>query len=148
MKADEPFMGKFSAWAKANNLSQEAAQAAVDLAAEMQQGTATQIQASLTEFYKDIGGLPQTWAEQAKADKEFGGEKFAENLAVAAAARDQFGSPALTALLNKMKVGDHPEIVRYFYRVGKAVSQDGFVPGRSTNGQAKSDAEVFYPPVH
>lgn len=141
-------MGKFSAWAKENNLTQEAAQAAVDLAAEMQQGTATQIQATLTEFYKDIGGMPQTWADQAKADKEYGGEKFQENLGIAAAARDQFGSPALKALLNKMKVGDHPEVVRYFYRVGKAVSQDGFVQGRSTNGQAKTDAEVFYPTTH
>lgn len=141
-------MGKFSDWAKTHNLSQDAAQAAVDLAAEMQTSSAQAImtaqKAAVTEFYAPIGGDPATWAAQARADKEIGGDKFNENLALAAQARDQFGTPELKKVLNVMKIGDHPEVLRFFVRAGKAISQDGFVPGRASNGARKSDAEVIY----
>jgi hypothetical protein len=124
-------MGKFTEWAKANNLTQEAAQQAVNLAAEIQQGTSTQLQEATKAFYADIGGMPDTWEASTKVDKEFGGDKFDENLAIAARARDQFGTPELRTLLQKTAVGNHPEVVRFFYRVGQAISQDGFVPGKS-----------------
>jgi hypothetical protein len=136
LKADAPFMGKFAEWAKANNLSQEAAQSAVDLVAEMQTGTVAGLQTALE-------AQSTQWAEASKADKEFGGDKFDENLAVGKKALDTFGTPELKALLTQSKFGNHPEVLRFFVRAGKAISQDGFAPGRSGAGQA-SDATRIY----
>jgi hypothetical protein len=136
-KMDEPTTGKFTEWAKANNLTQEAAQDAVDMAAQMQQQTLDDLQAG-------IEAQSEKWAADTKVDKEFGGDKFDENLAVALKARDQFGTPELTNFLNESKLGNHPEVIRYFYRVGQAISQDGFVPGRA--GAPTGDpAKSFYP---
>jgi len=42
---------------------------------------------------------------------------------------DKFGTPELTKLLNASGMGNHPEIIRAFYRAGKAISEDSFVGG-------------------
>lgn len=133
---DAPTQGKFTEWAKTNNLTQEAAQAAVDMAAQMQQQTLTEMQASMA-------AQAEKWGVDSKADKEIGGAKFDENLAVAKRALDQFGTPALKTLLNDSGLGNHPEILRAFYRAGQAISQDGFVPGRSSAAPA-TDARKLY----
>lgn len=127
-------MGKFTEWAKANNLTQEAAQAAMDMAADMQLGTARQMQAAL-----DAQG--ETWASEVKADKEIGGDKLAENLAVAKTALEKFATPEFKAFLDSTKLGNHPEMLRAWLRVGQAISQDGFVPGRQG---ASADARGMY----
>ena len=140
-KPDGPVMGKFSEIAKGLGLPQDKAQELVDLAVEMQGGNAKQIEAEVSEFYADIGGTPDKWPDAAKADKEIGGDKFDENLAVAKAALDKFGTPELQAFLLKTGAGNHPEVLRAFHRVGKAISQDGFVPGRA--GGANDARSLF-----
>lgn len=124
MKLDEPFVAKFSEMAKTMNLSQAHAQQLVDLAAEMQTGSIETLKATLT-------AQAEKWAEDAKADKEFGGDKFEENAALAAQARDAFFTPDFVEFLNQSGLGNHPELMRGLIKVGKAISQDGFVPGRS-----------------
>ena len=137
---DEPTLGKFTEWAKANNLTQEAAQAAVDMASGMQKQAVEQMQAAFAE-------QSTKWAGDAKVDKEFGGDKFDENLAVAIKARDQFGTPELKQFLDASKLGNHPEVIRFFYRVGQSISQDGYVPGRQ--GAASGDAaKTLYPSMN
>lgn len=147
MQPDAELLTEFGALAKEANLPQEAAQKIVELAGKMVTGNATKaataFNAQVTEFYSDIGGTPETWVAAAKADKEFGGEKFNENLALAKSALDQFGTPELSKYLMKTKAGNHPELLRAFVRIGKAISQDGFVPGRAS-GARKSDADVIY----
>ena len=64
------------------------------------------------------------WAEQSKADPEFGGANFNQNMGQIAAAYQQFATPELKQLLDASGLGNHPEVVRLFYRVGKALSQD------------------------
>ncbi len=64
------------------------------------------------------------WAEQSKADPEFGGAGFRQNLGQIAAAYQQFATPELKHLLDASGLGNHPEVMRLFYRVGKALSQD------------------------
>lgn len=137
VKLDEPTMGKFSELAKKHGLSQEAAQEFVTLGAQMQAGNAQALQAAI-----DAQG--ETWAGEAKADKEYGGDKFDENLAVAKGALDKFGTPQLKALLVQSKLGNHPEVLRTFFRIGKAISEDGFVPGR-TGTAGGSIAQRMYP---
>ena len=64
------------------------------------------------------------WAEQSKADPEFGGANFNQNMGQIATAYKQFATPELKQLLDASGLGNHPEVMRLFYRVGKALSQD------------------------
>ena len=68
------------------------------------------------------------WVKEAKADPDFGGDKLEENLGVAKKAIDQFGSDGLRDLLDSsMGLGNHPEMVRFMVKVGRALSEDRFV---------------------
>lgn len=67
------------------------------------------------------------WVVASQADKEIGGDKLQENLSVGVAALKRFGSPKLTALLNETGLGDHPEMIRFAFKVGKAISEDNIL---------------------
>lgn len=140
---DAEQLGTFKTVAKEIGLTQEAAQKLVSAQAEATKKGLAAAQQRLEKHFADIGGTPDKWPDQCRADKEFGGEKFDENRAIAAKARDQFGTPALKQVLAKLSVGDHPELLRFMYRVGQALSEDTLVAGRGGAG-LKSDAEVFY----
>lgn len=79
------------------------------------------------------------WAETVKADKELGS---VESIGNAQKAMDQFGTPELKQYLNDSGLGNHPELFRIFSRIGKAMSEDGFVGGSSEN--ARSTADVLF----
>lgn len=131
---DENVVSQFSEVAKELNLPQDAAQKILDKMAPV-------IQARQDET---LQAVRSQWETTSKADKEFGGDKLAENLAVAKRAMDQFGTPELRELLNTTGLGNHPEVIRVLYRAGLAISEDGFVGGRGGN-TAKSDAKRLYP---
>lgn len=126
--------------AKELNLTQDNAQKVLDKVAPV-------LQARQSEL---IQAAQAQWTEGAKADKEFGGDKLTENLGVAKKALDTFGTPELKALLNQSGLGNHPEIIRAFYRAGKTISEDKFVGGKSgsssgaTSGTNKSYAERLF----
>lgn len=136
---DDAVIEQFSEVARELNLSQDAAQKVLD-----KMGPA--IQARQVE---QIETARNQWAESAKSDKEFGGEKLEENLAVAKKALDQFGSPELRTLLNDSGLGNHPEMIRVLYRAGKAISEDRFVGagrGGRESPRGQSDyAKALYP---
>jgi hypothetical protein len=132
VKYDDQVIGAFSEVAKDLNLPQEAAQKVLDkMAPVIAARQSEQLQAARNE-----------WAESAKADKEYGGEKLPENLSHAKRALEQFGTPELRTLLNESGLGNHPEVIRFMYRAGKSMSQDGIVAGKSTS--AKSAADILY----
>lgn len=114
VEVDAEVFGEFKAFATERNLSKEDAQHLADLSIKMavkQQELVRQERAA--------------WVEAAKTDPEFGGEKFAENLAIAKKARDAFGSPELKAVLDVSGIGNHPAVIRAFYRIGKQIAEDG-----------------------
>lgn len=135
VQLDEAQVAAFTEVAKELSLSQEAAQKIIDkMAPAMQARQLEVLQKARTD-----------WAEATKADQEFGGEKLQENLAVAKKAMDAFGSPELRKLLNESGLGNHPELIRVFYRAGKAISEDGFVPGGRTNAAPVDPAKRLFP---
>lgn len=81
----------------------------------------------------------EQWAETVKADKELGSD---ESIGAAQKAMDKFGSPELKQYLEESGLGNHPELIRIFASVGKAMSEDGLVTGNS-NG-SKSAADVLF----
>lgn len=132
---DESGIKAFSEFAREANLTQEVAQALMDkLAPAMAQRQAEAVEKIRSE-----------WTESAKADTEFGGDKLAENMSVAKRALDAFGSDALRQLLNETGLGNHPEIIRAFYRAGKAISEDKVVVGGGGVAGPQTLAERLYP---
>mgnify|MGYP001232463122 CR=1 FL=1 len=130
---DESIMGSLSEVAKELNLSQDAAQKLVDkMAPAMAQRQAAQVQAMRTE-----------WRQASSSDQEFGGAKLTENMAVAKKALDAFGTPEFRQLLEQTGMGNHPEVIRTFYRAGKAISEDGLVSGSAP--KAPRDARSLFP---
>ena len=127
---DDAVIGAFSEVAKELNLPQDQAQKVLDkMAPVIAARQAEQFQAARTE-----------WAEAAKTDKEFGGEKLTENLGTAKKALDALATPELRTLLEESGLGNHPEVIRVFYRAGKAISEDRFVsgqPGKTNQGDAR-----------
>lgn len=65
------------------------------------------------------------WAEASRNDLELGGERFGASINTAIKAIDAFGTDELKALLNESGLGNHPEIIRAFYRVGRAMEDQG-----------------------
>lgn len=135
--AIDPELGKeFLEFAASKKLTQEDAQGLLDLSLKLEAKKAEQHQAAVTQ-----------WAAESKADKEFGGASFDANLSLAAKALDAFGSPELSSLLKSTGFGNHPEVIRTFVRVGKAVGEDKLVQrGTSAPVATKSSDPVsLYP---
>lgn len=118
VELDGEAAAEFSALAKELKLPAAEAQRVADIAIKMAQKQAEQT----AKVVKD-------WAEQSKADKEFGGDNLDVNLAIAKKAIDAFGSAELKTLLNTSGMGNHPEFIRFAFKAGKAISEDTFVKG-------------------
>lgn len=135
---DEEIGGKFKEFAKAKGLSQEDAQSLLNMQIELKEKEAQAYVATQAE-----------WVEQAKADKEFGGEKLDENLAVANKALAAFGTPELKTLLRTTGFGNHPEVIRAFVKIAKAVGEDNLVVkdlgAPSLTNSSESIAQRMYP---
>jgi hypothetical protein len=131
---DGEVLKAFTDIAKELKLPKDGAQRLIDKVAPV-------IAARQSELIKET---VKVWETQAKADKEFGGDKFAENIGIANKAYDTFGTPELKELLNKSGLSNHPEVIRTFYRAGKAMSEDTFVSGKTAPSGEKSHADRLY----
>jgi hypothetical protein len=123
---DPEVINSFSDIAKELDLPQDAAQKMIDKLAPKIQERQMQV----------IEQVRNDWAQQAQTDKEYGGEKLTENLAVAKKALDAFGTPELRSLLNESGLGNNPEVIRFMFRAGKAISEDRFVGGAPSGGKS------------
>lgn len=133
---DTSALEQFEPIARELNLTNEQAQKMVDLYGTKIMPMVQQQQAEA--WQKQTEG----WAETVKADKEIGGDKLTANLSAAQRALDQFGTPELKEYLNATGLGNHPDLVKTFVKIGKAMSEDGMVDG-SNQGQ-RSAADVIY----
>lgn len=90
------------------------------------------------------------WMEAAKADKDIGGDKLQETLGVAQKAMDRFAPESLRAVLTGPSgLANHPDVIRMFHDIGKAISEDAYVgPGKGNDLSGLSPAEraqrLFY----
>ena len=125
---DPEVLTAFGDVAKELNLPQDAAQKVLDKVAPV-------IQARQA---KAIEQTKVEWATQSKSDSEFGGENLTDNLDVAKASLDTFGTDALKSLLQETGLGNHPEVIRFMYRAGKAISEDSYV-GNSEGAVGQSN---------
>ena len=134
---DEALQAEFKLAAKEAGLTQQQAQTLTDLGAKMQAQMLATHQANQQALFEG-------WADQSKADKEFGGDKLNANLALASKAMDAFATPELKELLNASGLCNHPEMIRAFYRAGKAMSEDNLVPGGKAPAGEQTLADRLY----
>ncbi|MFS8283286.1 peptidase [Escherichia coli] len=135
VELDTEALKDFEPVARDLNLTNEQAQKLVDAYPKILAG----VQQRQAEAWQK---QTEDWAASVKADKEIGGDKLTANLSAAQRALDQFGGPALKEYLDSTGLGNHPELVKTFVKIGKAMSEDGMVDG-SNQGQ-RSAAEVLY----
>ena len=118
------------------NLTQVQAQKLVDLQTSMTSDLVDQQAEAFSQ-------LKNTWLDDAQKDKEIGGDKFDENVAVAQKAMAVYGTDEFTKLMNDYGVGNNPEMLRFLYRAGKPLMDDN--PG---NGgvvhEEKSRKDIMY----
>lgn len=141
IELDEVSLGKATPLFKELGLSQEKAQKAVSLYADLMQSNA-QAQA---EAWADT---QKEWIKTSIDDKEIGGsqEALSKNLTYAAKAIDRFGGDTLREVLDQTGMGNHPAFVKFFINLGKQIGEDGFTPNTSgEKAEAKDLAELMYP---
>lgn len=135
VELDAEALKDFEPVARELNLTNDQAQKLVDAYPKILAG----VQQRQTEAWQ---AQTEQWAADVKADKEVGGDKLTANLSAAQRALDQFGTPELREYLDGTGLGNHPELVKAFIKVGKAMSEDGVITGKES-GQ-RSAAEVLY----
>ncbi len=130
----------FTPIARDLNLTQAQAQQLVDFYAHRMQA----LQAAQME---QVANVRKGWVEGIKADEEIGGSAMGEKVALAVKALDRYGNPGLRKILEESGLGDHPEMVRAFYRVGRDMAEDTIEGGAGAQPAAdqRTAAEILYP---
>lgn len=135
---DQATMDTFKPLAKELDLTQDQAQKLVDFYNDGAQKSTEESQT----YYSD---LMTEWQESVRTDKELGGTNFDDSLASAKAALDAFATPALYEIFEATGMGNHPEMVRVFARIGKAVKDDAIRIGSANPTAPKEAADVLFP---
>lgn len=123
---DEAALADFEPILKEANVPQETAQKFVDLKIKLDAATAAKTQEAWNNQVSE-------WVNTVKTDPEMGGQNFDATRAAAQSALAKYGTPELKKVLDATGLGNNPEVVRAFARVGKAMAEDKFVkPGAGT----------------
>jgi hypothetical protein len=128
-------------YAKEHGLTQKQAQALLDRELKLIDDASV---ADKEAQEKGLAALKKKWNDEARVDKEIGGDKFDENLAVGKRALAKF-FPGIAKEANSHPFLDHPEVLRGLLNIGKLLSPDGeFVTGKSNEGP-RDPAKVLFP---
>lgn len=93
-----------------------------------------------TAFAEQVAG----WGESIKADKELGGPSIDAKMGKAGAAINEFFSPDVASMLDKTGLGNHPEFVRGFYRIGLAMGEMPTFRANANAGGRENILDVLY----
>lgn len=81
----------------------------------------------------------EKWVEGVTKDPEIGGNNLPDTRKFSQAALARFGTPELKNYLNLTGLGSHPELVRAFAKIGRAMGEDTFVNGNPNKGGSTDD---------
>lgn len=132
---DAAEVAAFEPIAKELDLTQEQAQKLVKLRADLRT-------AELKEWSDKVDG----WLTSSKSDKEIGGTGWDGNIAIAKKAINEFGTKELKTALNEFGMGNHPEFIRFAFKVGQALGESSTrtTAAGAETGEKRSAAEVLY----
>jgi len=142
-KLDAKHLESIVQYAKERGLSNEDAQAILDRDSKLRDSFEQTIkEAQLNE----LETISNDWAKQAKDDKEIGGESFNKNVEMSKRVIERYGTEEFKKALDDTGLGNHPELLRVFSRIGKAMSEDQLViPGTHPSTKTKKrPEEILY----
>lgn len=128
-----------ASFAKEHGLSNDKAQAILE---RESQAIATFAQKQEAELKHKVDVL---WPEAVHSDKEIGGPFYKENVELAHRALKSFSSEQFNKMLESSGLGNHPEVVRVFSRIGKAMAPDKLVTGGTQGSGEVRIEDLFYP---
>lgn len=97
-------------------------------------------QTQLTKFE----ALRTDWYNEINGDKELGGDNLKQTAEFAQRALEKFAPDTLKAFLKSSPYGNHPDLIRTFYKIGKAMANDTLVSANSHSTKTKSYEELLY----
>ena len=128
--------------------AKEKAQKIVDMIPAYQEKILASIYAANeAEGKKTIAALQAeeaAWAKASAADPEFGGDMWKANQGVIARGRDHLATPEVVQVFDDNGLGDHPEILRMFYRAGKLLGEDPTKGSGGGGAAQKSRADRMF----
>lgn len=133
-KLDDAALGEWSGVFKELNLTQEQAQKLVEMDAK-RFTAANSPEAQQKAAIESRNQQVAQWETELKQDKDLGGANFEANVGVAQKAMAEFGTPELRTMLEQSGLGTHPEVVRFFHKVGKELGEGSL--HRTTTEQPK-----------
>jgi hypothetical protein len=134
---DKNHVDSVISFAKENNLTNEQANDLV----KRDESLLTNYKERIISEHKNV---TDQWASMSKADKEIGGDNLNKNISLARSAINRFGSDGFRDYLESTGVGNHPEVIRLFSKIGKAMADDSFDIAKPKS-QEKTLAERLYP---
>jgi hypothetical protein len=137
---DEAALAEFEPIAKELKLTNEQAQKLADLHTKRMQET----DKANAEQWKQTTAK---WVDDVKADKELGGANLDTSVRHAQTALNKFGTPELLAQMDATGMGNHPELVRVFARIGKAMAEDNFIQS-GKDGVIGDPAKRLFPSMN
>lgn len=135
VEVDKGLMDEFLPIATDLGLKSEGAQKLVDLFVKTQAKSSEAIETAWSQ-------TKQGWLDAVKKDTEFGGAKYDETVGYARKAIEAFGGAPLKQVFRDLGIGNHPEIVKFAARAGKAISEDSIGSTGSGSAPKPNDEEA------
>ncbi len=138
LEVDKDALAEFTPIMLEVKATQEQAQAAVDVGSKM-------VEKALKAQATAWADREAKWTETAETDKEIGGKDYDKNVMLARGAIRQIGGKPLMKAIEDCHAGNHPEIVRVFVRLAKAIGEDNIDFGGVNAGGGKTLAQRMFP---
>lgn len=123
---------------KSANLSQDQGQKLIDAHV----GSLEANKGKQAEQFKE---LTTSWLSEAKKDAEIGGDNFKQSTDDANLALKEIGTPELVNVVKHYGLGNHPEFIRFFAKVGALTREDKPGSGNVPHKQGGDRATNLYP---
>ncbi len=136
--ADDKKVEAFVEIAKEADLTQEQAQALLNINGELISTHVASQQEAYTEVRKE-------WVATIKGDADIGGMKFNDSMKSAKQALKEYGSDELVNTLVTTGLGDNPEFVRFMVNVGRTLGEDTTTVEGAPGTREESIAKVLFP---
>ncbi len=139
---DQAYVDKLSSTAKELKLSQDQAAGLLKRDSELIQADR---QAANDKMLTDYKSQSEAWLKECELDKEYGGEKFKENVDLAHKFILKFGGEKVAQAIQNSGFGNQPDIFKMLASAGRLLANDKIVPGGTAAApQSKTMAERWY----
>lgn len=125
------------AFAKEQGLSQEAAQKLVD----REHSALNQLKQTQQQQFEQ---KREEWWKAVESDVELGGENLKKTSEYSRQALERFAPESLKTFLAESPFGNHPDLVRLFANIGKAMQGDSLVVSGAQSSSPKDPVKLMY----